>query len=173
MIQAPPRTMLEVFESLPEGTLCQLINNIIIMSPSPAYEHQQIAKLIFRQLDKYVDSNKLGEAYFAPFDVYLGKRNVYQPDILFISKERMNIIKDGKIKGAPDLIIEILSPSTAKFDIEDKKAVYEQYGVKEYWIVEPESKAVSGFTLTNQEYSELESTKGTIQSALLNLTISF
>ncbi len=106
-------------------------------------------------------------------DVYLGKRNIYQPDILFISKEKMDIIKDGKIKGAPDLIIEILSPSTAKFDMEDKKAVYEQYGVNEYWIVEPESKAVSGFTLTNQEYTELESAKESIKSVLLNLTINF
>jgi Uma2 family endonuclease len=132
MIQSPPRTVLEIFEGLPEGTLCQLINNNIIMSPSPLYEHQKISNQIAFQLTGFVNERSLGEVVTAPMDVYLGARNIYQPDILFISKERLNIIKEGKIKGAPDLIIEILSPATARYDLEEKKAVCEQYRVKEY-----------------------------------------
>jgi Uma2 family endonuclease len=165
--------MLEVFEGLPEGTLCQLINNTIIMSPSPFYEHQRLCNIIANQITNHITKESLGELVTAPMDVYLGKRNVYQPDIVFISKERLNIIKEGKVKGAPDLVIEVLSPSTAKYDLEDKKAVYEQYGVKEYWVVEPESKSVTGFTLKDNEYQEQETGKGTIRSFLLNLTINF
>ena len=110
----PPKTALEAFEILPEGTLCQLIDNKIIMSPSPEYEHQSLSRVIEREIENFVLNNKLGEILHAPLDVYFDEQNVYQPDILFISKENSSIIKDGKIKGAPDLIIEILSSATQK-----------------------------------------------------------
>ncbi|MES1222839.1 MAG: Uma2 family endonuclease, partial [Bacteroidota bacterium] len=144
--------MLEIFEGLPEGTLCELINNNIVMSPSPNFEHQLLAKRIFRQLDNHVEKQNAGEVIFAPMDVYLGKRNVYQPDIFFIKKDRLGIVKDGKVKGAPDLIIEILSAATAKYDLEDKKKIYELFRVKEYWIIDPVSKTAKGYALSNKEY---------------------
>jgi len=168
----PPRTMLEVFEGLPEGTLCQLINNNIVMSPSPKTKHQQILKKIFRQVDKFIEQEGMGEALFAPLDVYLDEKNVFQPDIIFISKNNLSIIEE-KIKGAPDLVIEVLSPGTEKYDRKDKRAVYEQYGVKEYWIVDPLSKDVAGYQLTANKYKEIPSTKGQINSPLLQLKINF
>ncbi len=173
MIQSPPRTMLEVLEGLPEGTLCQLINNSLVMSPSPNFEHQLIAKKIFRQLDNYAEKNNAGEVIFAPMDVYFGKRNVFQPDILFIAKENLGIVQGGKVKGAPDLIIEILSPATAKYDLNDKKDIYEQFGVKEYWIVDPDAKFATGYKLAGKEYKAIESLKGKMTISLLNLTIRF
>jgi Uma2 family endonuclease len=168
----PPRTMLEVFEGLPEGTLCQLINNNIVMSPSPKPHHQRLSKKIFKQLDSFIEENGLGEVLYAPLDVHLDEKNVFQPDIIFISTDRSTIIQD-KIKGAPDLVIEILSPGTEKYDRKEKKAIYEQYGVIEYWIVDPLSKSVTGYQLMENKYQELTASKGLIESPLLHLTITF
>src|SRR2546421_4941537 len=116
----PPRTMLEVYKSLPEGTLCQLINNQIIMSPSPLDIHQKILGKIFVALVNLVESNKSGEVRIAPYDVYFNKKNVYQPDIVFISNDNIHKIEKDGLHGAPDIVIEVLSPSTAKYDLEDK-----------------------------------------------------
>ncbi|HXL56567.1 MAG TPA: Uma2 family endonuclease, partial [Chitinophagaceae bacterium] len=143
----PPRTMFEVFESLPEGTLCQLINNNLVMSPAPSDPHQKILMRISSKLFDYVDTHQLGEVRVAPYDVYFNKRNVYQPDIVFIANENIKNIQEKGLFGAPDLVIEILSPKTAKYDLEDKRDVYERYGVKEYWAVDPASKQVYFFKL--------------------------
>lgn len=173
MIQTPPRTILEVFESLPEGTLCELINNKIIMPPAPSYEHQNVSKIIFRQLDAFIESNNLGEVQYAPLDVYLGEENVFQPDILFISKERTHIIRQGKIKGAPDLVIEILSPGSDKYDRQEKKEVYERFGVREYWLIDPKTREVQGFYLESAQFLKIAAAPGVLPSRLLGATFTF
>jgi len=169
----PPRTMFEVFKSLPEGTLCQLINNNLVMSPAPTDPHQKILRDISAQLFFYVSKNQLGEVRVAPYDVYFNRKNVYQPDIVFVAKENINKIKEDGLHGAPDLVIEILSPRTAKYDLEDKKDVYERYGVKEYWAVDPVSKQVYFFKLVKDEYVEAETKNAVIKSSLLKTEIKF
>jgi len=169
----PPRTMFEVFESLPEGTLCQLINNNLVMSPAPTDPHQKVLGKIFSKLLNYVDTHQLGEVRVAPYDVYFNKRNVYQPDIVFIANDNVKNIQEKGLFGPPDLVIEILSPKTAKYDLEDKKDVYERYGVKEYWAVDPVSKQVYFFKLVKDEYVEVETKSGVIKSTLLNTVIKF
>jgi Uma2 family endonuclease len=172
MIKTPPRTILEVFESLPEGTLAQVINNKLVMSPAPTSEHQRVLKKIFLQLNAFVESHHLGEVLFAPVDVYLDTENVYQPDIVFISNEQMHILQDS-IHGAPDLIVEILSPGSQRLDKKDKKTVYERNAVKEYWIVDPVSKKVLGYRLLNNAFTEMPSEDSVIESQLLGTTIYF
>ena len=169
----PPRTMFEVFKSLPEGTLCQLINNNLVMSPAPTDPYQKILMDISAQLFFYVSKNQLGEVRVAPYDVYFNRKNVYQPDIVFVAKENINKIKEDGLHGAPDLVIEILSPRTAKYDLEDKKDVYERYGVKEYWAVDPVSKQVYFFKLVKDEYVEAETKNAVIKSSLLKTEIKF
>ena len=169
----PPRTMFEVFKSLPEGTLCQLINNNLVMSPAPTDPHQKILRDISAQLFFYVSKNQLGEVRVAPYDVYFNRKNVYQPDIVFVAKENINKIKEDGLHGAPDLVIEILSPRTAKYDLEDKKDVYERYGVKEYWAVDPVSKQIYFFKLVKDEYVEAETKNAVIKSSLLKTEIKF
>ncbi len=172
MIQAPPRTIIEVFESLPEGTLCQIINNRLIMSPAPTSAHHRVSKALFRQLDRYAESNGSGEAFFAPFDVYFDEENVYQPDVFFITTDRLFIVEDN-VYGAPDLIIEVLSPGTEKIDKIEKKKVYEKCGVKEYWIVHPLTKKTIGYKLTNKVFMSVAANDGEIVSSLLGLTLQF
>jgi len=169
----PPRTMFEVFKSLPEGTLCQLINNNLVMSPAPTDPYQKILMDISAQLFFYVSKNQLGEVRVAPYDVYFNRKNVYQPDIVFVAKENINKIKEDGLHGAPDLVIEILSPRTAKYDLEDKKDVYERYGVKEYWAVDPVSKQVYFFKVVKDEYVEAETKNAVIKSSLLKTEIKF
>lgn len=79
----------------------------------------------------------MGKVRIAPYDVYFNNRNVYQPDIIFMANENVKNIEENGLHGAPDLVIEVLSPATAKYDLEDKKDVYERYRVKEYWAVDP------------------------------------
>jgi len=165
--------MFEVFKSLPEGTLCQLINNNLVMSPTPTDPHQKILMDISAQLFFYVSKNQLGEVRVAPYDVYFNRKNVYQPDIVFVAKENINKIKEDGLHGAPDLVIEILSPPTAKYDLEDKKDIYERYGVKEYWAVDPVSKQIYFFKLVKDEYVEAETKNAVIKSSLLKTEIKF
>lgn len=157
---------------MPEGTLAQLINNNIIISPTPTSRHQQIIRDIFLQLNIHIVSHHLGEILFAPLDVCLDTENIYQPDIIFISTERLHII-EARINGAPDLIIEVLSPGTEQVDKTDKKIVYEKNGVKEYWIVAPVSKKVIGYQLIDGKYLEIPPSPGIISSRLLGVTINF
>ncbi len=169
----PPRTILEVWESLPEGTLCQLINDKLVMSPAPIDIHQVVAGDIFIEVSLLARKTKIGSVRIAPYDVYFSKQNILQPDILFIKKENLHKIKSNGLFGSPDLIVEVLSPSTSHLDLDEKKSIYERYGVQEYFIVDPNSKSVTSFYLVDGEYEEQENTNGKIKSVLLNTEIDF
>ena len=169
----PPRTMLEVFKSLPEGTLVQLIENNLIMSPSPKDRHQGVLEELTFQLTTHVRKQGLGKVRFAPYDVYLDQKNAFQPDLIFISNENLYKIEEDGLHGAPDLVIEILSPSTAKYDLKKKKTVYERCGVKEYWIVDPATKSVTGYALRENHFVEMASQAGVIDSPFLGTALHF
>jgi Uma2 family endonuclease len=171
--QPPPRTGMEVFMMLPEGTLAELINDTIYMSPSPDYYHQTVLMDIATNIYTYVRKNKIGECIVSPMDVFFDSKNVLQPDILFIAAENMGIIKEGKVKGSPDLVIEILSPGNRKHDTEKKKVIYEKFRVKEYFIVDSENKETITWYLTGKKYAKQRSAKGKIKSKLLKKTFSF
>ena len=93
LISQPPRTIREVFDALPEGTPAQLIENQLIMSPSPTDRHQKILHTISVRLFNFLEENPLGEVWIAPYDVHLDPENVLQPDIIFISKEHLSRIQ--------------------------------------------------------------------------------
>jgi Uma2 family endonuclease len=171
-LMLPPRTALEVFDMLPEGTLAEVIDNTIYMPPSPDFEHQDTLGDLYLPIKTYVKALDLGKCVTAPMDVYLNDRNVVQPDILFISTENLGIIKGGKIKGTPDLVIEVLS-SNRKYDLENKKAVYESVGVKEYFVVDPDTKETFTWYHDGGKYIQQESKKGEIKSLLLKKTFQF
>jgi Uma2 family endonuclease len=165
--------MLEVWESLPEGTLCQLINNKLVLSPAPKDVHQVILNKINIVISKYLEKTNTGEIRIAPYDVHFSKQNILQPDIILIKKENSKNIQEKGLVGSTDLIIEILSPSTFHIDLDEKKSVYERYGVQEYFQVEPNSKSVTSFFLKNAEYEEQEPTNSSIKSDVLNTQIFF
>jgi len=141
---------------LPEDKRYELIEGEFSMVPSPNYLHQVISKRLFRALDDYVRNLELGEVLYAPLDIILSEENVLQPDILFISKERAAIIIDKNIHGAPDLVIEILSPSTMEKDRGLKQKLYAKFGVREYWLVDPDKKIIEVMTLGERGFESTE-----------------
>lgn len=173
IIERPPRTIQEVFNNLPEGTLAQLIENDIVMSPSPLFMHQKALDKIYRKIGNFVEDNGLGQTLCAPMDVFLEKKNIFHPDILFIGKERLHLIEEDGIHGAPDLIIEILSPSTAKYDLEEKNDVYERCGVSEYWVVDPATNSTEGYFLKKRTFVLIEKNKNVINSRLFKTAFHF
>ena len=169
----PPRTGMEAFKRMPEGTFCQLINDVLIMSPATLINHAKVQNEIFYILLNFLKKNNIGEVFCAPVDVYLNKKNAFQPDILFISNTRKDIIKENGVYGPPDLVIEILSKGTRKTDLIKKKTVYETTGVKEYWVADPETKWCEGFILENGLYKSLGEGNSRFTIKMFNLTISF
>ncbi len=139
----------EDYKNLPESETkrYELLEGELVMVPSPTEPHQRVSGNMHLIIGQFVKERKLGNVYSAPFDVLLSNENVVQPDIMFISKERANIITEEDIKGAPDLVIEIVSPATSRRDRTLKHTLYARHGVKEYWIVDPKGKSVEVYSL--------------------------
>jgi Uma2 family endonuclease len=112
------------------------------MPPAPSVLHQRVSGRIEKALRQWVEDRDLGEVLDSPIDVVLSEHNVVQPDILYVSRERLGIVKKANIWGAPDLVVEILSPSTAEWDQVMKRRVYGRYGVREFWVVDPEGRSI-------------------------------
>ena len=121
----------------------ELLNGKLMMVPAPNRKHQQVLARLCVELARFTRQHGLGEVYVAPFDVVLSDTDVVQPDLLFISRAREHRITDENVRGAPDLVIEILSPSTADRDVGYKHELYGKHGVLEYWIVDPIAETVA------------------------------
>ncbi len=129
-----------------ETDLIQLIDGEVIIGMPPIIKHQRIVgKILFLLM---TIANKIGgEALTAPTEVYLDTHNIYEPDVLYLRPDSDCVVEEKRIKGAPDLVVEILSPSTAKYDREQKYRTYQQHGVGEYWIVDPIHETIEVWTL--------------------------
>lgn len=160
---------LERFLALPEGTPCQLIAGELVMSPAPIPLHQMVILELSIQMSLFVKKEQTGRVFVSPIDVRLNERSIFQPDILFISKEKAFLIGERMIEGPPDLVVEVLSPSSAYHDLRTKFRAYQQAGVQEYWIADPERRSVEVFASREgkfQLHQEAEG-EGTVQSVLL------
>ncbi|HEY9048225.1 MAG TPA: Uma2 family endonuclease [Ohtaekwangia sp.] len=135
--------------------------------------HQRIVAILSSKMILFTEETKTGEVYVAPFDVYLDEHlNAVQPDIVFVSASRLSII-ERHIHGVPDLIVEVLSEGNENHDKIRKKKLYEQFGVKEYWIIDPETKEATGYSLNDNQYQEIDRSLGKITSRILNYTFDF
>lgn len=121
------------------------------MSPSPRYWHQKIVLNLASLIREHLRMRKDGEVIISPSDVELGSDDVYQPDIYFISQERLGMVNEQGPAGAPDLVVEVLSPGTAKLDLGPKREVYGEAGVKEMWIVDGREKKIDVYLLEKSE----------------------
>src|SRR3990170_2593365 len=142
----------EDYLKTPDDERSELVGGELLMTPSPVPKHQRISRKIEFLIEKFVTENDLGEVFYAPYDVHLDDENVVQPDMMFISKGRSKIIGEKNLQGAPDLVVEILSESTAYRDLIQKKKLYAKFGVKEYWIVVPEEKTIDIYSLKDKSY---------------------
>ena len=130
------------YMTTPEDKRYQLLDGEMILAPSPTARHQTIAMNLALALQGFVREHAAGRVWFAPLDVVLSNYDVAQPDILFVSNERAGIVTKANIQGGPDLVVEILSPSTLQYDRGYKQLLYSRHGVREYWIVDPDAETV-------------------------------
>lgn len=138
------------YMTTPEGKRYQLLDGELILAPAPTDKHQSILGEIFVVLYRFVTQNGLGAVRIAPYDVVLSNYDVAQPDLLFVPNERRSLITEANIQGAPDLAVEILSPSTEEYDSGYKRTLYSRHGVREYWIVDPDAETVEVLTESDQ-----------------------
>ena len=137
-----PRLTYQDYANLEGDERYELLDGELILVGSPNTDHQTASMKIGYRMFSFVEENDLGWFFHAPFDVLFTDTDVVQPDLLFISKDREHIITPANIQGAPDLIVEILSPSSSRRDWRDKRELYASHGVKEYWIVDPTNRIV-------------------------------
>ncbi len=159
-----------------DGKRYEIIQGELVVSGTPYVIHQIISQNIVFALHGHVKKNDLGQVYFAPVDVVLSEINVVEPDILFISKQNLSILTEENIQGAPDLVIEVLSPSTAYYDLIGKKEIYEHYGILEYWIVDPKRKALEVLQSKNRKFELTQKLEreGSVNSGVLqNLSLTW
>ncbi|MEM7548312.1 MAG: Uma2 family endonuclease [Bacteroidota bacterium] len=136
----------EDYLQLEEGLLAQLINGELIMTPAPHPDHQLLSGNL-NEILRGVFKQK-GKVFYSPIDLYLDKKNIFQPDLLYVSNENSGIITDRGVEGPPDLIVEILSPSNHFVDRYSKKKAYLDFGVKEYWMIDYNNKTFESYLNT-------------------------
>ncbi|MDQ3315496.1 MAG: Uma2 family endonuclease [Verrucomicrobiota bacterium] len=146
---AIPLLTVENYKILPEtGPRYQLIEGDLYIAPAPNRYHQDISRNLEYILLDYLEEHPIGKLYDAPFDVYLDEYNVFQPDILVVLNERPSILSEAGAEGAPDFVVEVLSPKTARLDRDNKRRVYATSGVRELWIIAPETRQIQVYLLS-------------------------
>jgi len=148
-----PKLSFEEFRQLPvDGKRYELVRGEVHVTPAPATRHQAVLQNLSGNLWPFVIKNRLGEVWAAPLDVRLAGETSLQPDLIFISNERAGIIQEDWIAGAPDLVVEVLSPSTAAYDRATKLPIYAEAGVPEVWLIDSYAKTVELLKLQGKKY---------------------
>ncbi len=144
----------EDYRRLPDdGWIYEVIEGELYTSPPPIPIHQENSGNLLVAFHDYAKKHNAGKVYDAPIEVILADwANPVQPDIVFITKERLHIIKRSRIEGAPDIIVEVLSPSNWITDRREKFQAYAKAGVREYWLVNPWARVIELFVLRDQRY---------------------
>jgi Uma2 family endonuclease len=147
----------EDYTRLPDnGMRYEVIQGELYMSPAPSPKHQRIIAALYGYLWEYLKNQPVGEAFFAPIDVKLPNlATPVQPDLLFIANEQLSIVKEKFIEGVPDLVVEVISPTSATHDRTTKFSIYAMAGVREYWIVDPDARTIEINVLRGQAYAPL------------------
>jgi Uma2 family endonuclease len=167
------RMDMEAYKTLPEGTRVEMIDNVVYEPPTPVFNHQDLLLEIAIQLRLKLKNH--AKVIVAPFDVYLDEvSNAVQPDIVVILNSNDGTLnRTGHFHGVPDVVVEILSPGNRNYDLVKKKALYQKFGVGEYWIIDPNKRSAMVFILENDQYRLDRNDIGRIRSKLLNDSFSF
>ncbi len=136
----------------PDRNRYETVDGELLVTPAPNTLHQTVVGNLFAELRQHVRKHRLGRVFVAPFDVVFTTSTVLQPDVIFVSQLRLRIIGEKNLSGPPDLVVEVLSESTARLDREIKLKQYALHGVPECWLLEPDGKTVEIFRLRDGQY---------------------
>jgi Uma2 family endonuclease len=144
----------ELLELPEDGNRYEILDGELVMTPPPAICHQVVLRNLTTRLHEHVTANSLGTVLFAPVAVRLDETTIAEPDLIFVTADRASIIRELSIDAAPNLVVEILSPSTAKRDRTVKAQLYARLGVDHYWIVDPKARGLEAFERDRDAYRE-------------------
>lgn len=170
MATSTPLLTAEEMETIPqerEGDRHELIGKVLYATPAPIPVHELVSIDFLFILGAVVRPARLGQLFTAPVDTYFSGHDMSEPDIGYITRDRLATIKSKRIEAAPDLVVEVLSPSTRQRDLGIKKALYERVGVREYWIVDPAARSVIAWSLHDERYVPLSAESGVIASTVI------
>src|SRR5947209_12067158 len=150
-------TFRDLEEMFPEDdkVIRELIDGELFVTPSPTFRHQQIALRLGAELHNYTKEHG-GAAVMAPVGVYLDDKNFVEPDVLFLRADHLDRVQGAYVRAAPDLVIEVSSPSTRKRDVTKKRELYERFGVAEYWFIDLDADRVEVYRLVEGRFEGLE-----------------
>jgi Uma2 family endonuclease len=159
LVAEPIKLTYEDYCALPDdGRRYEILDGDLYMSPSPEEPHQNVVLNLGAILRDHVRRHGLGKVYIAPFDVVLDENDVVEPDVIFVSKVRRPKLVMGRIRGAPDLLVEVISPSSVERDRRDKRNLYARCGVNWYWIIDPDKQSVLELRLVENGYAVVSET---------------
>jgi Uma2 family endonuclease len=138
-----------------DGKRHELIDGEHYVTPSPSRKHQAIAWNLAATIGPYLETNPVGRAFAAPFDVVFSQFDVVEPDLLFVSNARLDVLTTKNVQGAPNLVVEIGSPSTRQRDETIKRKLYERFGVEEYWVIDPEIETIAVYRHVGESYQRV------------------
>ncbi len=150
----------EDYAALPnDGRRYELHEGELSVTPAPTPRHQEVLGTLYRILAAFVESQGLGKVYIAPIDVILSPPTVVQPDLVFVARDRLNIISTRGIEGAPSFVAEVISPSSVQIDHHMKRQIYARYRVPFYWIVDSEQRSIEVYGLERDAYALLNAAR--------------
>jgi len=154
MAQTAPRKLTyDDLLALPEdGLRHELIDGEHYVTPAPTLRHQRVSRRLTVALDRFIERHDSGELFYAPCDVVFSPVNVVEPDLVFVAREHLGLLTESNIQGAPDLVVEILSPSTRKVDEDVKRQLYDRMGVREYWLADPLRDTIRVYRRTGEDF---------------------
>ena len=147
-----PYTAEDLANTPDDGQSYEVIGGELVVSPAPSTKHQRVSFRLSRILGDYLERVGSGEAFAAPIDVFLGEHDIVQPDLVVVLQPHAERITETGIQGAPDIVIEIISPSSQRMDRIRKSATYATFGVPEYWLVDPDTETILVQTLVDGRY---------------------
>jgi Uma2 family endonuclease len=159
----------EDYVDLPnDGKRYEILDGELFVTPAPVPLHQRVSRNLLRILDRHVDGLGLGEVLYSPIDLILDTTTIAQPDLLFIRAGRDSIVSVRAVEGPPDLVVEIVSPSSRRQDRRTKAILYARFGIQHYWIVDPKARTMEVYDLAGREYRLVTKETGgsTIRPAL-------
>jgi len=144
----------DLYAALPEdGKRYEIVDGVLLdMTPAPGIPHQKAVLRLARRLEEHIEDVGLGQVFIAPVDVELSPKLVFEPDIVVVLNAGLNKVQETHIVGAPDLVVEVASPSTKRYDRTVKREAYAQAGIQEYWFVDPLARTIEVLFLEEGTY---------------------